>query len=97
MCIRDRGYEILEKEPQEGTEDIIVNFIRPKYTQGILVCLLYTSHLDVYKRQSHGEAGIGEGQDQKITAPAPQSKNACGSGGTKEHHDLKEVVNESCV
>lgn len=34
------GYELLEKEPQEGTEDIIVNFIRPKYTQGILVELI---------------------------------------------------------
>ena len=33
-------YELLEKEPQEGTEDIIVNFIRPKYTQGILVELI---------------------------------------------------------
>ena len=31
---------VLEKEPQEGTEDIIVNFIRPKYTQGILVELI---------------------------------------------------------
>lgn len=30
----------LKKNPQEGTEDIIVNFIRPKYTQGILVELI---------------------------------------------------------
>lgn len=35
-----KGYEMLEKEPTEGTEDIIVNFIRPKYTQGILVELI---------------------------------------------------------
>ena len=38
--IKAMGYELLEKEPQEGTEDIIVNFIRPKYTQGILVELI---------------------------------------------------------
>ena len=36
----EKLYELLEKEPQEGTEDIIVNFIRPKYTQGILVELI---------------------------------------------------------
>ena len=36
----DMGMEMLEKEPVEGTEDIIVNFIRPKYTQGILVELI---------------------------------------------------------
>ena len=30
----------LESEPQEGTEDIIVNFIRPRFTQGILVELI---------------------------------------------------------
>lgn len=34
------GYQMLEKEPVEGTEDIIVNFIRPKFTQGILVELI---------------------------------------------------------
>lgn len=34
------GYEMLEKEPVEGTEDIVVNFIRPKFTQGILVELI---------------------------------------------------------
>ena len=38
--VKAMGYELLEKEPQEGTEDIIVNFIRPKYTQGILVELI---------------------------------------------------------
>lgn len=38
--IRAMGYEMLEKDPVEGTEDIIVNFIRPKYTQGILVELI---------------------------------------------------------
>lgn len=31
---------MLEADPVEGTEDIIVNFIRPKYTQGILVELI---------------------------------------------------------
>ena len=34
------GFQMLEKEPVEGTEDIIVNFIRPRYTQGILVELI---------------------------------------------------------
>lgn len=34
------GMEMLETEPVEGTEEIIVNFIRPKYTQGILVELI---------------------------------------------------------
>ena len=38
--VKAMGYELLEAEPQEGTEDIIVNFIRPKYTQGILVELI---------------------------------------------------------
>ena len=34
------GMQLLEREPVEGTEDIIVNFIRPKFTQGILVELI---------------------------------------------------------
>ena len=38
--IKAMGYEMLEADPVEGTEDIIVNFIRPKYTQGILVELI---------------------------------------------------------
>ena len=38
--VKAMGMELLESEPQEGTEDIIVNFIRPKYTQGILVELI---------------------------------------------------------
>jgi lactoylglutathione lyase/methylmalonyl-CoA/ethylmalonyl-CoA epimerase len=38
--VKAMGMELLETEPQEGTEDIIVNFIRPKYTQGILVELI---------------------------------------------------------
>ncbi len=37
-----RGYEMLEKEPVEGTEDIIVNFLRPKYSHGILIELAQT-------------------------------------------------------
>ena len=38
--VKAMGMELLESEPQEGTEDIIVNFIRPKFTQGILVELI---------------------------------------------------------
>ena len=38
--VRAMGMELLEKEATEGTEEIIVNFIRPKYTQGILVELI---------------------------------------------------------
>ena len=38
--VKAMGMELLESEPQEGTEDIIVNFIRPRYTQGILVELI---------------------------------------------------------
>lgn len=38
--VRAMGMELLESEPQEGTEDIIVNFIRPRFTQGILVELI---------------------------------------------------------
>lgn len=37
-----RGFEMLEKEPVEGTEDIIVNFLRPKYSKGILIELAET-------------------------------------------------------
>ncbi len=33
---------MLEKEPVEGTEDIIVNFLRPKYSHGILIELAQT-------------------------------------------------------
>jgi len=32
-----KGMKMLEKEPVEGTEDIIINFLRPKYSDGILV------------------------------------------------------------
>ncbi|GFI60983.1 hypothetical protein IMSAG049_00133 [Clostridiales bacterium] len=37
-----KGYEMLEKEAVEGTEDIIVNFLRPKYSHGILIELAET-------------------------------------------------------
>lgn len=37
-----RGFQMLEKEPVEGTEDIIVNFLRPKYSKGILIELAET-------------------------------------------------------
>ena len=37
-----KGFEMLEKEPVEGTEDIIVNFLRPKYSHGILIELAQT-------------------------------------------------------
>ncbi|MCL2437057.1 MAG: VOC family protein [Clostridiales bacterium] len=32
-----KGMKMLEKEPVEGTEDIIINFLRPKHSDGILV------------------------------------------------------------
>ena len=38
----DRGFEMLEKAPVEGTSDIIVNFLRPRYSHGILVELVQT-------------------------------------------------------
>ena len=38
----DKGFEMLEKEAVEGTSDIIVNFLRPKYSHGILVELVQT-------------------------------------------------------
>lgn len=38
--LRAQGFEMLESEATQGTEEIIVNFIRPKYTQGILVELI---------------------------------------------------------
>lgn len=38
----ENGMEMLEKEAVEGTEDIIVNFLRPKYNDGILVELVQT-------------------------------------------------------
>ena len=37
-----KGFEMLEKEAVEGTEDIIVNFLRPKYSHGILIELAET-------------------------------------------------------
>ncbi len=38
----DKGFEMLEKEAVEGTSDIVVNFLRPKYSHGILVELVQT-------------------------------------------------------
>ena len=38
--LRAQGFEMLETVATQGTEEIIVNFIRPKYTQGILVELI---------------------------------------------------------
>ena len=37
-----KGFEMLEKEAVEGTDDIIVNFLRPKYSHGILIELAET-------------------------------------------------------
>ena len=37
-----KGFEMLEKEAVEGTEDIIVNFLRPKYSHGIPIQLAET-------------------------------------------------------
>jgi len=38
--LRAQGFEMLETKATKGTDEIIVNFIRPKYTQGILVELI---------------------------------------------------------
>ena len=38
--LRAQGFEMLESKATKGTDEIIVNFIRPKYTQGILVELI---------------------------------------------------------
>lgn len=38
----NQGMKMLEKEAVEGTEDIIVNFLRPKFNDGILVELVQT-------------------------------------------------------
>ena len=37
-----QGMKMLEREAVEGTEDIIVNFLRPKYNDGILIELVQT-------------------------------------------------------
>lgn len=37
-----QGLEMLEKEAVEGTSDIIVNFLRPRYSEGILFELVQT-------------------------------------------------------
>lgn len=37
-----KGMRMLEKEPIEGTEDIIINFLRPKHSDGILVEFVQT-------------------------------------------------------
>lgn len=38
----DKGMEMLEKAPVEGSEDLMVNFLRPKYSEGILFELVQT-------------------------------------------------------
>lgn len=38
----EKGMKMLERDAVEGTEDIIVNFLRPKYNDGILVELVQT-------------------------------------------------------
>lgn len=40
--LRDQGLEMLESEAVEGTSDIIVNFLRPRYSEGILIELVQT-------------------------------------------------------
>ena len=40
--LEERGMGMLETAPVEGTSDIMVNFIRPKYTEGILFELVET-------------------------------------------------------
>ncbi len=38
----ERGYGMLEKKAVTGTDDIIVNFVRPRFTHGILVEFVQT-------------------------------------------------------
>ena len=38
----EKGMEMLEPEAVEGTSDIIVNFLRPRYSEGILFELVQT-------------------------------------------------------
>ncbi len=40
--LEEKGAEMLERDPVEGTEDIEVNFLRPKYSEGILFELVQT-------------------------------------------------------
>ena len=40
--LEEQGLEMLEKAPVEGTSDIIVNFLRPRYSEGILFALVQT-------------------------------------------------------
>lgn len=40
--LEEQGLEMLEKAPVEGTSDIIVNFLRPRYSEGILFELVQT-------------------------------------------------------
>ncbi len=40
--LRGQGLEMLEPEAVEGTSDIIVNFLRPRYSEGILIELVQT-------------------------------------------------------
>jgi len=40
--LEEKGLGMLEREPVEGTSDIIVNFLRPKYSEGILFELVQT-------------------------------------------------------
>jgi len=40
--MEEKGLEMLEKKAVTGTDDIIVNFMRPKYSQGILTEFVQT-------------------------------------------------------
>ena len=40
--LEEQGLEMLEPAPVEGTSDIIVNFLRPRYSEGILFELVQT-------------------------------------------------------
>lgn len=42
LHFENQGMKMLEREAVEGTEDIIVNFLRPKYNDGILIELVQT-------------------------------------------------------
>lgn len=37
-----KGLGMLEQQPVQGTSDIIVNFVRPKFTEGILIEFVQT-------------------------------------------------------
>ena len=53
--LREQGLEMLEPEAVEGTSDIIVNFLRPRYSEGILFELVQTVGPIDYSGGDHPE------------------------------------------